>query len=114
MGRDRFEAAGNQYPTGGQAPNGRSGVGPSGAEWIGDNNVGLLCWDFHDAMSEQPRRLEAHMLIWAVGLAIIDNCVLGPAVDALREAGASAGLITAPALAIQRATGCLVNPLLIY
>lgn len=114
MGRDRFEAAGHVYPTGGTVVNGRSGVGSSGAEWIADHDPGLVCWDFHDAKAGEERSLEVHLLIWAIGLCLVDNCDLGPAADALRTARTATGLLTASPLAIRRSTGSLVNPLLIY
>lgn len=114
MGRDRFEAAGHSYPTGGQVVNGRSGVGSNGAEWIADHDPGLVCWDFHDAKAGKEQSLEVHLLIWAIGLCLVDNCDLGPAAQALRSAGTATGLLVASPLAIQRSTGSLVNPLLMY
>jgi hypothetical protein len=114
MGRDRFEAEGSQYPTGQFAPNGRPGIGAEGSEWIGDRDVSVVCWDFHDALASKPRMLEVHMLIWAVGLCLVDNSNLGPAAEQMHAAGVSTGLLSAAPLAIHRATGTLVHPLLLY
>jgi hypothetical protein len=114
MGRDRFEAAGHEYPTGGKVADGRPGVGRDGAQWIADHDPSVVCWDFHDAIAEEVRILEVHMLIWAVGLCLVDNCNLGDAARALRSAGTSTGLLAVPPIAIQRSTGCLVNPTLLY
>lgn len=113
MGRDRFEEAGNSYPTG-MIEGTRPGVGVSGAQWIADHDVSVVCWDFHDARSEPSGSLEVHMLIWANGLCLVDNSLLGPAAHALREAGTSVGFLSVPPLGIYRSTGCLVNPLLIF
>lgn len=113
MGRDRFEKAGNAYPTG-LIQGTRPGVGVSGAQWIAEHEVSVLCWDFHDARSEVSGSLEVHMLIWATGLCLVDNSLLGPAARALRKAGTATGLLSVPPLAIYRSTGCLVNPLLLF
>ncbi|WP_394554792.1 cyclase family protein [Agromyces sp. MMS24-JH15] len=113
QGRDRYEAAGNVYPSGAAAV-ARPGIGREGAEWIAAKDPGVLLWDFHDARNEDGGRLEVHSLIYAIGLCIVDNCLLGPAVAALREAGTSTGLIVAAPTAIHRSTGVLINPLLLY
>lgn len=112
MGRDRYEAAGNVYPTG-AVTGARPGVGPSGAEWIADHDVSVLAWDFHDAKSGAGR-LEVHSLIFAIGLCLVDNSYLGPAAAELREAGVAEGLLVASPTAIYRSTGVLINPLLLY
>jgi hypothetical protein len=54
------------------------------------------------------------MLIWAIGLCLVDNSHLGPAARELREAGVSTGFLVAPPLGIYRSTGTLINPLLLY
>jgi hypothetical protein len=55
-----------------------------------------------------------HNLIYAIGLCLVDNCLLGPAVAELKEAGVSTGLVVAAPAAIHRSTGVLINPLLLY
>lgn len=113
QGRDRYEAAGHVYPSGALAT-ARPGIGESGAQWIAAQNPGLVAWDFHDGRHMAGGRLEVHSLIYAIGLCLIDNCLLGPAVRAMREAGTSTGLLVAAPLAIHRSTGVLINPLLMY
>ncbi|MBL3699537.1 cyclase family protein [Leucobacter luti] len=113
QGRDRFEAAGHSY-TPGAVPQPRPGIDGSGAEWIAQHQPGLLLWDFHDARRNTQHRLEVHELIWAIGLCIIDNSLLGPAAAALREAGTSVGQLVAAPAAIHRSTGVLINPLLLF
>ncbi|MWB97565.1 cyclase family protein [Agromyces seonyuensis] len=113
QGRDRYEAAGNVYPSGAAAVT-RPGIGADGAAWIASKEPGLLLWDFHDARDNARGSLEVHNLISAIGLCIVDNCLLGPAVATLREAGASTGLVVAAPTAIHRSTGVLINPLLLY
>ncbi len=113
QGRDRFEAAGNYYPSGAtQGP--RPGIGESGAKWIASKDPGLLLWDFHDARSDVGFSLEVHSLIWAIGLCIVDNSLLGPAAAELKRAGRSTGQLIAAPTAIHRSTGVIINPLLVY
>lgn len=113
QGRDRYEAAGNVYPSGALAK-ARPGIGESGATWIAAHEPGLVAWDFHDARNTTDGRLEVHSLIYAIGLCLIDNCLLGPAVQKLREAGTATGFLVASPPAIHRSTGVLINPLLLY
>ncbi|MFT4051506.1 MAG: cyclase family protein [Microbacterium sp.] len=113
QGRDRFEAAGNRY-TPGAVLQPRPGIGASGAQWIAAQDPGLVVWDFHDARSNERAALEVHGLIYAIGLCLVDNSLLGPAAAALREAGVSTGLLVAAPTAIHRSTGVIINPLLLY
>jgi kynurenine formamidase len=113
QGRDRFEAAGHAYQSGAVAAR-RPGIGEDGAQWLASKDPGLVLWDFHDARDNPTAALEVHGLIFAIGLCLVDNCLLGPAAAALRSAGASTGLLIASPPAIHRSTGVLVNPLLLY
>ncbi|WP_054686368.1 cyclase family protein [Microbacterium sp. No. 7] len=113
QGRDRFEAAGHTYQPG-AVPAPRPGIGESGARWIAARQPGLLLWDFHDARSNPRHALEVHGLIHAIGLCIIDNCLLGPAATALAAAGTATGQLVAAPTAIHRSTGVIINPLLVY
>ncbi len=113
QGRDRFEAAGNEYPSGALAfP--RPGIGEEGAKWIASKDPGLLLWDFHDARNDERGSLEVHSLIFSIGLCIIDNSDLAPVVSAFKDAGVSTGLLVASPLAIYRSTGVLINPVVLY
>jgi hypothetical protein len=113
QGRDRYEAAGNVYPSGAKAVR-RPGIGEEGARWIAAQDPGLVLWDFHDARDNRAGSLEVHGLIYAIGLCLVDNCLLGPAAAALKAAGVSTGQLIAAPTAIHRSTGVLVNPLLLY
>ena len=88
--------------------------GEAAAMWDAAHDPGLVLWDFHDARNNPAGSLEVHSLIFAIGLCLVDNCLLGPAAAALKAAGASAGLLVAAPTAIHRSTGVLVNPLLLY
>ncbi|MFD7206589.1 cyclase family protein [Streptomyces sp. NPDC059893] len=113
QGRDRYEAAGHVYPSGAAAVR-RPGIGEDGAKWIAAQQPGLVLWDFHDARDNPGGALEVHSLIYAIGLCLVDNCLLGPAAATLKAAGTSTGLLVAAPTAIHRSTGVLVNPLLLY
>ncbi|MGW3312953.1 cyclase family protein [Streptomyces sp. NPDC001073] len=113
QGRDRYEAAGHVYPSGAAAVR-RPGIGEDGARWIAAKDPGLVLWDFHDARDNPGGRLEVHGLIYSIGLALVDNCLLGPAVADLKSAGVSTGLVVAAPTAVHRSTGVLVNPILLY
>ncbi|ROO87413.1 putative cyclase [Actinocorallia herbida] len=113
QGRDRYEAAGHVYPSGAAAVR-RPGIGEDGAQWIAEQDPGLVLWDFHDARDNPSGSLEVHNLIYAIGLCLVDNCLLGPAAAQLKAAGTSTGLLVAAPTAIHRSTGVLINPLLLY
>ena len=54
-----------------------------------------------------------HLLNWAIGLALIDHCDFERAVESLRAAERSVGMLVVSPLKIEGDTGCLVNPLLV-
>jgi kynurenine formamidase len=110
MGRDRYEDAGNSFE-GLREGHAMPGVGRTAAEWIADNHVSMLCWDFLDSNHPSQPFVCVHRLIWAIGLLLVDNCELGAAARAGAANGtAVGGLVVAP-LAIPGGTGCSVRPL---
>jgi kynurenine formamidase len=109
MGRDRSEAAGNPM-TKAADPVNRPGLGMSGARWIVEHDVSVLCWDFIDAIHPDEPWPSTHLLIWAIGLVIVDNCDF--AALRARRSPSTGGLVIAP-LPIPRGTGSVVNPLFI-
>ncbi len=112
MGRDRFEAAGHVYE-GVRSDPAPPGVGRSGSEWIVDHGVSLLCWDFLDSGHRHEPLGVVHLLIWAIGLVLVDNCDFRAARPALQAAGKATGMLVVSPLRIPGATGCTVNPLLL-
>lgn len=107
MGRDRFEAEGHTA-TNEASP----GIGIDGARWIADHGVSLLCWDFLDAFHPKQPFVPVHLLLWAIGLLLVDNCEFSRLREAL-PAGRSTGALVVAPLAISGATGSNVNPLLV-
>jgi len=112
MGRDRWEAAGHVY-TDLRGPALVPGAGRSAGEWIADHGVSILCWDFLDANHPSQPLAPIHLLIWGIGLLLVDNCALSAAADALREAGRATGALVVAPLAVPGGTGCTVNPILL-
>jgi kynurenine formamidase len=111
LGRDRYEAAGHRMDLvgGAQMP----GAGPGAARWIVEHGVSLLCWDFLDAVCDSEPSIPVHLLIWAIGLLLVDNCDFGRVVDEARSGGSSVGgLVVAPP-PLPQVTGCLVGPLFV-
>jgi kynurenine formamidase len=115
-GRDRFEAAGHTYrtvPETKAAGLGRPGLGRSAAEWVAERRVSLVCWDFLDAIHPDEPHGPVHLLVWAVGLGLVDNCDLGKARDALRAEGRHSAMLVLAPLLMPGATASLVSPLLV-
>lgn len=113
MGREHYEPERGPLQPIAVSPEGRPGIGKDGAAWIARQPVSALLWDMLDAYSEDEEPFSVHLLIWAQGLALIDNCELGRAREALSHRSEKTGLIVVAPLNIPGATGCAVNPLLI-
>jgi len=112
MGRDRWEAAGNVYAsTVGDPP--PPGTGLGAAAWIADHGASIVGWDFLDSSHPSQPPGAVHMLIWAIGLALIDNCDFAALRRALAAAGTATGLLVVAPLRIPGATGGVVNPLVL-
>jgi hypothetical protein len=107
MGRDRFEAAGQEM-----ASDDRPGVGEDGARWIEAHRASVVCWDFLDAFGGGQPRAPVHLLNWAIGLVLVDNCDFSRLRDALEPGQATGALVLAP-LPIPGATGCNVSPIVL-
>jgi kynurenine formamidase len=107
MGRDRWEAAGNDF-----SHEGTPGIGLDGAHWIVDHGVSMVCWDFLDAFHPDQPFVPVHMLLWAIGLILVDNCHF-PRLRHALPAGRSTGCLVVAPLPIPGATGNNVNPLVL-
>jgi kynurenine formamidase len=107
MGKDRFDAGGGTVASGV-----RPGVGSDAARWIAERKVSVLCWDFLDAAAPGEPPMPVHLLNWAIGLVLVDNCDFG-AMRATSGRPAVGALMLAP-LRLEGATGSNVNPLFVF
>lgn len=82
------------------------------AEWVIDRQFSVLCWDVLD--SPPTDAFGVHLLIWADGLAIVDNCDYSPVVETFRSAGRSTAMLSVAPVPIKMSTGCLVNPIIVF
>jgi kynurenine formamidase len=114
MGRDRFEPEHGVLKPIAQSPEGRPGIGHEGAMWIAAQPVSAVLWDMLDAYDQEEEPFCVHLLIWAQGLVLVDNCDLAAAVAALARKRQKTGLLTVAPLNIPSGTGSAVNPLLLY
>jgi kynurenine formamidase len=115
MGRDRFEESGGELISQLQATDDfmQPGVGATGAEWIADNRVSVLCWDFFDAVHPSVPRFSVHPLIWAIGLVIVDNCTFARLRAVAETHGSVEGALVLGPLPIPGGTGSIINPLVL-
>ena len=114
MGRDRFEAAAGHMlggPETGQDAGG--GLSSDGARWVAEHQVSILAWDMLDSAEAKVAHASAHVLTWAIGLLLLDNCDFA----ALRRAGGPttrvAGALVVSLLAVEGANGANLNPLVL-
>lgn len=107
-GRDGFEA---QWRGDGPAPV-QAAVAQDATVWMVDRKLSLLCWDLLD--SPPLDNFGPHRLIWAEGLAVVDNCDFSRAKTLFRERAHAAAMISVGPLPIAGATGCLINPVVTF
>ena len=89
----------------------RPGIGTSAAEWIVDNRIGLLVYDFEDAVGTGLDHAPGQLLTWAVGQGIVASADLSRAAALQRAEGTFEGMLTVSPLKIPKGTGSPVNPL---
>lgn len=113
MGRDRFEADGGRYQSVADSPQGRPGIAESGARWICDHRPSLVAWDMLDAHGAPGLSLSVHVLTWAIGLMLVDNCSLDAASRAFSAKYPRTCMAVVAPLPIAGTTGSAVNPILV-
>jgi kynurenine formamidase len=107
MGRHNWEAAGHPMSS-----LRRPGLGEDAAHWLSTQPVSMICWDFLDVKNGCDAVAAVHLLNWAQGLILVDNCTFAEACEVLPGPVCVVAVIVLP-LPIRGATGCAVNPLLI-
>jgi hypothetical protein len=114
MGRDRFEAA-NGHPLGGPESDtdAGGGLGADGARWVAEHGVSMLVWDMLDSCEAKLTHASAHVLTWAIGLLLVDNCDFGDLRAAIGPGTQVAGALVIAPLVIEGANGSNLNPLVL-
>jgi len=114
MGRDRFETA-SGHPLGGpeSETDAGGGLGSEGARWVAEHSVSVLVWDMLDSCNAKLTHASAHVLTWAIGLALVDNCDFSALRSALGPGSRVAGALVVAPLVIEGANGVNLNPLII-
>ncbi len=114
MGRDRFEAETGHLlgdPVGPDDPGG--GLSGDGARWVAAHGVSLLAWDMLDSAGAKQEHASAHVLTWAVGLLLLDNCDFAALRADRGPASGVAGALVAAPIAAEGANGANLNPLVL-
>jgi hypothetical protein len=80
---------------------------------VAEHGVSILAWDMLDSRQAKAEHASAHILTWAIGLLLLDNCDFA----ALRKArgggtGVAGALVISP-LAVEGANGANLNPLVV-
>jgi hypothetical protein len=115
MGRDRFEAA-RGHMLGGPETEQDAGGGLSGdgARWVAEHQVSVLAWDMLDSREAKETHASAHILTWAIGLLLLDNCDFAALRLARGGQGSGvAGALVVSLLAVEGANGVNLNPLVL-
>jgi kynurenine formamidase len=110
MGRDEMEATGRAVKPIADSPEGRPGVGEAGSRWIASTSAAVLAWDLNDAHGPGLFPLSVHMLIWGMGLLLVDNCDFHSLREVMRRKEERTGMFTVCPLKLDGSTGCAVNP----
>jgi hypothetical protein len=114
MGRDRFEAA-RGHMLGGPETDHDAGGGLSsdGARWVAEHRVSILAWDMLDSRAAKAAHASAHILTWAIGLLLLDNCDFAALREAHGRGTQVAGALVVSLLAVAGANGVNLNPLVL-
>lgn len=91
------------------------GLHASCLSFLREHDCAVLAWDMMDSSpNEFGLRFTVHAAIPAYGLALVDNCDLGPLVDACREEKRYEFLFIVAPLVVLGATGSPANPLAVF
>ena len=114
MGRDRFEAS-SGHPLGGPESDTDAGGGLSaeGARWVAEHGVSMLVWDMLDSCEAKLTHASAHVLTWAIGLLLVDNCDFQALRAAIGRGSRVAGAVVIAPIVVEGANGVNVNPLIL-
>jgi kynurenine formamidase len=114
MGRDRFEAATGHILGGPETEqDAGGGLSADGARWVAEHRVSILAWDMLDSRDAKAAHASAHILTWAIGLLLLDNCDFAALRRAHGPGTKVAGALVVALLAVEGANGVNLNPLVL-
>jgi len=114
MGRDRFEAAAGRILGGPETErDAGGGLSADGARWVAEHQVSILAWDMLDSRDAKAAHATAHILTWAIGLLLLDNCDFAALRRAHGRGTGVAGALVVSLLAVEGANGVNLNPLVL-
>src|SRR6266516_644461 len=114
MGRDRFEAATGHILGGPETEqDAGGGLSADGARWVAEHRVSILAWDMLDSREAKATHASAHILTWAIGLLLLDNCDFAALRRAHGPGTKVAGTLVVALLAVEGANGVNLNPLVL-
>jgi kynurenine formamidase len=114
MGRDQFEAAAGHMLGGPETEqDAGGGLSSDGARWVAEHQVSILAWDMLDSAEAKAAHASAHVLTWAIGLLLLDNCDFAALRRARGQATQVAGALVVSLLAVEGANGANLNPLVL-
>jgi len=114
MGRDRFEAAAGHILGGPETEqDAGGGLSADGARWVAEHQVSILAWDMLDSRDAKAAHASAHVLTWAIGLLLLDNCDFAALRRARGPGTKVAGALVVALLAVEGANGVNLNPLVL-
>jgi kynurenine formamidase len=111
-GRDKYAADNNgRWGT----PDGRPGLHASCLPFVKSNNIAILGWDMMDASpNEYQIPWTVHGVIFAYGVALVDNAYLEPLSNACAEEERYEFMLSLNPLYVQGGTGSPANPIAIF
>ncbi len=93
----------------------RPGLHASCLKFVRDNDISILGWDMMDASpNEYDIPWSVHGVIFAYGVALLDNSLLEPLANACAEEGRYEFMLTINPLNVIGGTGSPVNPVAVF
>ena len=111
-GRDKY-ASDNDGRWG--TPEGRPGLHASCLPFVKNNDISILGWDMMDASpNEYDVPWSVHGVIFAYGVALVDNSLLEPLADVCLEEKRYEFMLTINPLYVEGGTGSPANPIAVF
>ena len=115
-GREAWQEANPDVPFAGSI---KPGLHASCIPYIRETDVCMVVWDMQDAgpVYDAPFPLGSvpvHCVIYAFGVAILDNALLQPLAEALAQEGRYDFMLTVAPLKVEGGTGSPVNPVALF